>query len=94
MAEKSTRYRKIRQLQIRIRTKGAATNPGEDTQCLVYLEGLTNYFFVRLKGAADLTMEIALIGLLREAFLHGKQVKLGYRSRVGGKYISVAWVKH
>jgi hypothetical protein len=94
VAEKSTRYRKIRQLQIRIRTKGAANNPGEDTQCLVYLEGLTKYFFVRLKGATDLTMEMALIGLLRDAFIHGKQVKLGYRERLGGKYISVAWVKH
>ena len=94
MAEKSTRFRKIRQLQIRIRTRNAATNPGEDTQCLVYLEGLTKYFFVRLKGATDLTMEIALIALLRDAFIHGKPVKLGYRSQAGGKYISAAWVKN
>lgn len=94
MAEKSTRYRKIRQLQIRIRTKNAANNPGEDTQCLVYLEGLTQYFFVRLKGAADLTMEIALIGLLRDAFIHGKPVKLGYRVQSGGKYISAVWAQH
>jgi hypothetical protein len=31
--------------------------------------------------------------VLREAFMHGKLAKLGYRNANGNRYISAVWVK-
>ena len=97
MAELSTTYRKVRQIQARIRRKrGNDTDalPKEDEQFLVWLEGIDDYFFVPLKTASDLTLELEMIGVLREAFMHDKKVKLGYRRVGDNKYISAAWVRH
>jgi len=91
--ELRTEYLHIRTLQARIRTRNAPSDPGEDTQFLVFLEGDSDFFFVRLKGARDLTMEVELMALLRDAFVHRKRVSLGYRNRVGGRYVSAAWVR-
>lgn len=95
--EDETGYRRIRQVQVRVREKnGGAANllPEEDEQFLVWLDGVTDYFFVPLKTAADLTMEIELIGLLRDAFVHDKKVKLAYRTVGDNRYISAAWAQH
>ncbi len=97
MAEKSTSFRKLRQIQARIRRKsGNATDvlPKEDEQFLVWLDGIDHYFFVPLKTASDLTLELEMIGVLREAFMHDKKVKLGYRQVGDNRYISAAWVQH
>lgn len=97
MAEKSTSYRSIRQIQTRVRKKSGGDPdalPGEDEQFLVWLEGLSYYFFVPIKTATNLTMELEMIAVIREAFMHNKKVKLGYRKRSGDRYISAVWVQH
>lgn len=96
MAESTTTFRKIREIQTRVRRRGDPSPgklPKEDDQFLVWLEGLTHYFFVPIKTAAEPTMELEMMAMLREAFLHDKPVKLGYRKKSGNRYISAAWVK-
>lgn len=91
--ELQTPYARIRQLQARIRTRNAPSDPGEDTQFLVYLAGHAGFWFVRLKGARDLTMERELMALLRDAFVHGHSVQLGFRYDEGRRYVSAVWVR-
>jgi hypothetical protein len=97
MAEKQTTYKKIRQIQVRIRTHGGGSPgelPGEDDQFLVFLEGENEYYFVPLKTATNRDLEIEMIGVLREAFMHGKNAKLGYRESNGNRYISAVWIQN
>jgi hypothetical protein len=96
MAEQQTTYKKIKQIQVRIRTHGGGTLnalPDEDDQFLVFLEGESGYYFVPLKTATNRELEIEMIGVLREAFMHGKNAKLGYRESNGNRYISAVWVQ-
>ena len=96
MAEQETAYKKIRQIQVRVRTHGGGSPgalPGEDDQFFVFLEGITGYFFVPVKQAADRDLEVEMIGVLREAFMHGKLAKLAYREANGNRYISAVWVQ-
>jgi hypothetical protein len=96
MAEQETTYKKIRQIQVRVRTHGGGsldTLPGENDQFLVFLEGESGYYFVPVKTATNRDLEIEMIGVLREAFMHGKLAKLGYREVNENRYISAVWIQ-
>lgn len=97
MAEQETTYKKIRQIQVRVRRKNEgspSTLPGEDDQFLVFLEGENGYYFMPVKTATNRDLEIEMMGVLREAFMHNKIVKIGYQEANGNKYISAVWVQH
>jgi hypothetical protein len=93
--ERLTEYRRVERIQARIRQHGFDGDglPPEDEQFLIWLDDEDGYFFVPLKTAQDRTMELELIGVLREAFMHDRRVKLGYRLAYDNKYISAAWVE-
>jgi murein DD-endopeptidase MepM/ murein hydrolase activator NlpD len=95
--EHLTEYAPIRRVQVRVRRKelsGPDQLGEEHDQFLVWLDGMpeTEYFFAPIKQASDRTGEVEMIATLREAFLHGKQVKLGYQRLGGLKTISAVWV--
>jgi hypothetical protein len=97
MAEQETDYKKIRQIQVRVRAKQGGdldSLPSERDQFLVFLEGEEGYYFVPIRPATDRDLEIEMIGVLREAFMHNKRAKLGYRNINGDRYISAVWVRN
>lgn len=95
--EHLTEYASIRRVQARVRRKeisGPSQLGDEHEQFLVWLDGMpeTEYFIAPIKQASDSTGEVEMIATLREAFLHGKQVKLGYQRLGSLKIISAVWV--
>jgi hypothetical protein len=48
---------------------------------------------VPLNQASNLTTELELVALLREAFYHAKGVQLEYRYAGDLRYIMAAWVE-
>jgi hypothetical protein len=94
--EELTPYKRVTRIQARVRRKNFTGDglPDEDEQFLVWLADLDGYFFVPLKTAKDRAMELELIGVLRQAFMHDKRVRLGWRLASGNRYISAAWVQH
>jgi murein DD-endopeptidase MepM/ murein hydrolase activator NlpD len=95
--EHLTDYAPIKRIQVRARRKEILV-PGqlgeEYDQFLVWLDGLpeSEYFFAPIKQASDRFGEVEIINILREAFLHSKQVKLSYQRLESLKTISAIWV--
>jgi hypothetical protein len=87
-------YRAIARIQVRARRGDnlGGTFPAEHEQFLVWLEGDSEFFLVPLTQASNLATELELLGLLREAFYHGKRVRLEYRYAGDLRYIMAAWV--
>ena len=87
-------YRDIVRVQVRARRGDnlGGTFPPEHEQFLVWLEGDPDLFWVPLAQASNLTAELELVDLLREAFYHGKRVQLEYRYAGDLRYIMAAWV--
>lgn len=89
-------YKNIERVQVRVR-RGDNTDgsfPGEYEQFLVWLEGDSDFFLVPLAQASDRVMEVELVRLLREAFLHKKRVRLEYRYIEQLRFVTAAWLRH
>jgi murein DD-endopeptidase MepM/ murein hydrolase activator NlpD len=92
--ELTTPYSKVRLLQTRARSsRGSNQNPGEMAQMLVWLEGDSHRYHVRLGIELDRSIEEEMCALLRDAHAHARSVRLGYRFRAGRREISAAWVR-
>jgi murein DD-endopeptidase MepM/ murein hydrolase activator NlpD len=94
IARSTDGYKKIIRVQVRARRGDnlGGTFPPEQEQFLVWLEGDPDFFLVPLNQASNLTTELELVALLREAFSHGKGVQLEYRYAGDLRYIMAAWV--
>lgn len=90
---KETNFVKIEMLQVRVRKNGSG--PGLDikerNQALIWLEGHRKYFFVPF-DSDNITLELKMLDLLRDAFNTGRKVKLEYFTKNKNKVISAAWV--
>jgi murein DD-endopeptidase MepM/ murein hydrolase activator NlpD len=92
--ELTTPYSVVRSLQMRSRSsRGSNQSPGETAQMLVWLEGESHRFHVRLGAELDRAIEEELCALLRDAYAHGRRVRLGYRFRAARREVSAAWVR-
>lgn len=89
-----TTYLKIVRMQFRCRrseTRGGVP-PTEHNQCLVWLEGTDNYFFVPFDSPrGDHTVELKMIDFLSLCLDHGRKVKLEYYSVAGLRHIAAVW---
>ncbi|GAB3138607.1 hypothetical protein GCM10027057_18880 [Marisediminicola antarctica] len=94
IARTTPEYREIVRVQARTRrgTNLGGTFPAEQEQFLVWVRDDPDFFLVPLSQASDRTMEFELVTLLREAFVHGKKVRLEYRHAGDLRYIMAAWV--
>jgi len=95
IARRTDGYKKIVRVQVRVRrrTDLSGTFPAEHDQFLVWLKDDPDFFLVPLTQATDLTAELQLMTLLREAFFQAKRVRLEYRYVGDQRYIMAAWVK-
>jgi len=95
IARRTDGYKKIVRVQVRVRrrTDLGGTFPAEHDQFLVWLKDDPDFFLVPLTQATDLTAELQLMTLLREAFFQAKRVRLEYRYVGDQRYIMAAWVK-
>jgi hypothetical protein len=95
IARSTDGYKNIMRVQVRARrgTDLGGTFPAEHEQFMVWLKSDPDFFLVPLTQATDLTMELELVTLLREAFFHRKHVRLEYRYVGDLRYIMAAWVK-
>ena len=101
MAEPKTNYRRIRRVQVRVRVNIDARPdvnalPSETDQYYVMLQGDNHRYMVRYRYSADNLMETALFSLLRDSFMHGKEVKIAYQEASPGatnRYITAVWAK-
>ena len=94
IARSTKGYQAIIRVQVRARRSDnlGGTFPPEHEQFLVWLEGESDFFLVPLTQASDRTTELELVTLLREAYVHGKPVRLEYRYAGDLRYIMAAWV--
>jgi hypothetical protein len=89
-----TSYARIIRMQIRCRSNEtrAGVPPREHNQCLVWLEGIDEFFFVPVDPAAGgHTVQLKMIDFLSQCFDRGRKVKLEYCSVAGLRHISAAW---
>lgn len=94
IARRTDGYKAVTRVQARARHSGSTDGslPAEQDQFLVWLAGDPDFFLVPLKQAADRTMELEMVALLREAFVHSKPTRLEYRYVGDLRYITAAWV--
>jgi hypothetical protein len=87
-------YRKLVRVQVRARQGDnlGGSLPDETEQFAVWLDGDDDLFLVPYRAATDRTTELNLEALLREAFVHGKSVRLEYRYVDDLRFIMAAWV--
>jgi hypothetical protein len=87
-------YRELVRVQVRARRSDnfGGTLPDETEQFAVWLDGDDDFFLVPYRAATDRTTELNLEALLREAFVHGKSVRLEYRYVGDLRLIMAAWV--
>jgi murein DD-endopeptidase MepM/ murein hydrolase activator NlpD len=86
-------YHGISSIQVRVRRNenNYGTFPPEHEQFLVWLKDDPDFYMVPMSQASNLTSELELINLLREAFYHKRKVKLEYRYAGNLRYIMAAW---
>jgi hypothetical protein len=94
IARRTDDYSEIVRVQVRARHSASlgGSLPAEHDQFLVWLKGDPGFFLVPLAQAVDQTTELELVNLLREAFFHGKSVRLEYRYEGDQRYIMAAWI--
>lgn len=94
IAHSTDGYKAIVRIQVRARRGDsfAGTFPPEHEQFLVWLEGDADFFLLPLTQASNLTTELELVAMLREAYFHGRRVRLEYRYAGDLRYIMAAWV--
>jgi hypothetical protein len=87
-------YSELVRVQVRARGRDnfGGSLPDETEQFAVWLDGDDDFFLVPYRAATDRTTELNLEALLREAFVHGKSVKLEYRYVGDLRLIMAAWV--
>jgi murein DD-endopeptidase MepM/ murein hydrolase activator NlpD len=95
IARKTAGYVLVERIQIRVRSSDnrLGTLPAEQDRVRVWLQGDGADFQVPLRRAKDPTAELELATLLREAFLHGRRVRLEYRFEGSVRFIMAAWVR-
>lgn len=93
IARRTEEYRKVERVQVRVRRQDnlGGTLPEEREQFAVWLDGDPDFFLVPYAQATDRAAELNLEALLREAFLHGKAVRLEYRYVRDLRYVMAAW---
>lgn len=86
--EPSSPWTKIKSVQVRVRRQIKRDDPGvprEQDMFVVILEDDTSFnYAVDMSGVADRFHDVTAISLLRDAYMRGKQVKIGYQSRTAG----------
>ena len=94
IARSTDGYKALVRIQVRVRRGDnlGGTFPPEHEQFLVWLEGDSDFFLVPLTQASNRTTELELVALLREAYFHGRRVRLEYRYAGDLRYIMAAWV--
>lgn len=94
IARSTDDYKQIVRVQVRARRSEdtGGTFPDEHEQFLVWLEDDPDFFLVPIAQAKDRTTELELMTLLREAYFHGKAVRLEYRYVGDLRYVMAAWV--
>jgi hypothetical protein len=81
-------------MQIRARQDGFRPGlpPAAARQCLVWLEGIADYFFVPFKApSGDNTIEVEMIHFLMECFDRKRKVKVEYYPIGASNFISAVW---
>lgn len=89
-----TAYLKIVRMQFRCRSNETRSGvpPVENTQCLVWLEGIEGYFFVPFDSPGeDHTLELKMIDFLSQCFDRARKVKLEYYSIAGFRQVAAVW---
>ncbi len=93
---RNTAYLKIVRMQIRDKKVDFRNGEGikDVKQCLIWLEGIDNYFFVPFRSnAQDYLIELKLIDLLTECFSKKISIKAEYYFKGKNKFISAAWAR-
>jgi hypothetical protein len=89
-----TGYIKIVRMQFRCRSTDTRVGvpPREHNQCLVWLEGIDEFFFVPFDSpGGDHTVELKIIDFLSQCFDRGRRVKLEYYPVAGLRNIAAVW---
>jgi hypothetical protein len=89
-----TGYLKIVRMQFRCRKNDTRTGvpTHEHNQCLVWLEGIDDFYFVPFDSTGgDHAVELKLIDFVSQCFDRGRKVKLEYYLVTGLRYISAVW---
>lgn len=89
-----TDYLKIRRMQFRVRDNDsrAGVPPAERNQCLVWLEGIDEFFFVPFDSPSrDHALEMKMIDFLAQCFDSGRKVKIEHYPVAGERRIAAVW---
>lgn len=91
---RETAYLPIVRMQMRVR-KGdfrQGVPPAEVNQCMVWLQGIGDYFFVPLEASSgDTSVELKTVDFLMQCFDRKRKVKVEYYPIVGKNFISAVW---
>ena len=89
-----TAYLTILRMQMRARQNDFRQGlpPAEVNQCLLWLEGIEDYFFVPFHSpSSDRTVELKMIDFLMQCFDRKRKVKVEYYPVGGKNFISAVW---
>jgi hypothetical protein len=89
-----TSYLKIIRMQMRARQDETLQGlpPAEINQCLVWLEGINDYFFVPFDSpSGDNTVELKMTDFLMQCFDRQRKVKVAYYPVSARNFISAVW---
>jgi hypothetical protein len=92
---KQTGYLTIIRMQMRARRQKdfrEGLPPDEVDQCLVWLEGIEDYFFIPLDSSSgDHTVEVKMLDFLLQCFDRKRKVRIEYYPMGGKNFISAVW---
>ncbi len=88
-----TDYLKIIRIQFRAQRNDARAGlpPAEHNQCLVWLEGVDDFFFVPFDSSGDNMLELKMVDFLGQCFDRGRKVKLEHYPVGDSRFIAAVW---